>query len=652
MNRRSLLRLSAGWPAFSLAGQPTSSLPGWWMREPLRWVQTNVREVDASLDAQALVAEAARLKANVLHFNMGGIAATYPTRVQHHIEGRRLKGRDLFGEVLREAHARGIRMVGRFDFSKTRPEVFQAHPEWFFRKADGAPVIYNELHSVCINGGYYREKAMEILTEALELYPVDGLFFNMFGNQSTDYSGVFVGHCHCDECRRLYRERFTRDLPAKMDPEYQAWMNEQRLAVAARIGELIREKRPEAGYFNYLLEHTDGVMSESNTAVNRPLPMWPYSASDNVNRARNSQPAKAAVNLCMQFVDYAWRYATVPPGEIRLRLWQNIAHGGALAFAINGTFDQQDRQAVEAARPVFEWAAANEQYLARGRSAARVLLYQSGPGNSCRGLFRLLSEAHIPFAVSNNLDWLGRTDYDLVVTAGRAPAELASWIEQGGRLLAASPQPPAFAGVKVIETLSGVQGYLRVRDAAQFPSLSLTNILLLNGAFAVTADQPGAALTFIPPSMFGPPEYIHADLRETQTPALLWLMNQRAAWLPWDLGEHYYRLSLPAHAGLFYDLLDRLLPERQLTTNAHPLVEFSLLEQHGRWLLHLINLTGHSQTGYFAPHEQRDIDVTLRLPARTARALHLGRRLSVRREAERLRFRLPRLGEHELIVLE
>jgi len=262
------------------------------------------------------------------------------------------------------------------------------------------------------------------------------------------------------------------------------------------------------------------------------------------------------------------------------------------------------------------------------------------------------SLCHMPFAVSNNLDWLGRTDYDLVVTAGRAPAELASWIEQGGRLLAASPQPPAFAGVKVIETLSGVQGYLRVRDAAQFPSLSLTNILLLNGTFAVTADQPGAALTFIPPSMFGPPEYIHADLRETQTPALLWLRDQRAAWLPWDLGEHYYRLSLPAHAGLFYDLLDRLLPERQLTTNAHPLVEFSLLEQHGRWLLHLINLTGHSQTGYFAPHEQRDIDVTLRLPARTARALHFGRRLSVRREAERLRFRLLRLGEHELIVLE
>ena len=72
-------------------------------------------------------------------------------------------------------------------------EVFDAHPEWFFRKANGEPVIYNGLYSTCINGGYYRDHAMKILAEALERYDVDGLFFNMFGNQSSDYSGNFVG---------------------------------------------------------------------------------------------------------------------------------------------------------------------------------------------------------------------------------------------------------------------------------------------------------------------------------------------------------------------------------------------------------------------------------------------------------------------------
>jgi hypothetical protein len=44
-------------------------------------------------------------------------------------------------------------------------------------------------------------------------------------------------------------------------------------------------------------------MSECNTAVGRPLPLWPYSASDNGNRARNSEPDKMLLNLCMSFVD-------------------------------------------------------------------------------------------------------------------------------------------------------------------------------------------------------------------------------------------------------------------------------------------------------------------------------------------------------------
>jgi hypothetical protein len=249
--------------------------------------------------------------------------------------------------------------------------------------------VYNGLYSTCINGGWYRGHAMKILSEALERYELDGLFFNMFGNQSRDYSGNFVGHCHCDSCRRLYREWYGADLPAKPDTQYQQFMFRASREVAAEIGKLIRARRPQAGYFNYIQEHTDGIMSESNTAVNRPL--WPYSSSDNVNRARNSEPGKMSVNLCMQFVDYAWRFATVPAHEIALRLWQNVAHGGALALAINGTFDQQDRQALDAARPVFQWIGERERYYVGQESAARVVLL-GAPASLGRGFqqaFRL-----------------------------------------------------------------------------------------------------------------------------------------------------------------------------------------------------------------------------------------------------------------------
>src|SRR5664279_3219317 len=170
---------------------------GWWMKEPIRWVQTNLRQTDAGLDAARLAGQLADMRANVVLMGMGGIAAYYPTAVEFHYASPNLPaGRDMFGDVLREAHARQIRVVGRFDFSKTRKAAYDAHPEWFFRKADGNPVVYNGLYSTCINGGYYRGQAMKILTEGLERYDVDGLFFNMFGNQSTDYSGAYVGLCH------------------------------------------------------------------------------------------------------------------------------------------------------------------------------------------------------------------------------------------------------------------------------------------------------------------------------------------------------------------------------------------------------------------------------------------------------------------------
>ncbi|MDE3198531.1 MAG: hypothetical protein KGN84_19440, partial [Acidobacteriota bacterium] len=457
-----------------LAGSAVRAQQGWWMTEPIRWVQTNLRETDASLDAGRLVAQLSDMKANVLLFGMGGIVSYYPAQAEFHYPSPYLPpGRDLFGDVLRKAHDRHIRVVGRFDFSKTQKRVFDAHPEWFFRQANGEPVVYNGLYSTCINGGYYREQAMRILAEALDRYAVDGLFFNMFGNQSRDYSGREVGLCHCAACQRKYRAMFHKDLPDKPDDDYRQFMFISSREVAKAIGDLIHAKRPHAGFFNYIQESTDGIMSESNTAVNRPLPLWPYSASDNVNRARNSEPGKMAINLNMQFVDMWWRFATVPAQEIALRMWQNVAHGGALTFEVNGTLDQEDRQALEAAKPIFRWVAAREQYYVGEESAARVLLLGASPktGRSYpvepyRGVFRMLSEEHIPFAVADNTDRLDKRRFDLAIATNWAPMELLAYAESGGHVVIVSPQPPDFPVADVVSTTNDLKGYIRVRDHA------------------------------------------------------------------------------------------------------------------------------------------------------------------------------------------
>jgi len=656
----SLLTFTAAVPALlPLFAQPQPPQPqeGWWMREPIRWVQTNLRQTDANLDAARLMQQLADMRANVVLMGMGGIAAYYPTAAGFHYPSPDLPpGRDMFGDVVREAHARKIRVVGRYDLSKTPKPVFDAHPEWFFRQSNGEPVIYNGLYSTCINGDWYRGQVMKILAEGLDKYAVDGLFFNMFGNQSRDYSGKYVGLCHCDACQRKYRQLHNRAIPETPDDDYRRFMFTSSREVAAAIGELIKTKRPQAGYFNYIQEYTDGIMSESNTAVDRPLPLWPYSASDRVNRARNSQPGKMAINLNMQFVDYAWRFATVPREEIRLRAWQNIAHGGALTFEVNGTLDLQDRQALEAVKPVFRWVAEHEQFYVRQSSAARVLLL-GAPSNagrtfsedSYRGVFRMLSEEHIPFSVADNLDWIGKREFDLVIATDWAPKELNQY---KGRILVLNANPPEFPSFEVRTQHKDVKGYIRVRLPGDFPSVKETSLLLLNGPFTEALVTGPPSLTLVPPSMFGPPEFIHIDMKDTNVPAIVKSADNKQIWIPWNLGTLYHRLSLPAHKDLFRDLVAALLPERQIRTNAHPLVELILMRQGNRTMLHLVNLSGHSQTGYFAPIRMTDISIELEGNFRSAKAQRTPAAIAVNRSGRYSKLLLPSLNDYELIVLE
>jgi hypothetical protein len=643
----------------SAAGQRDASR--WWMDEPIRFLQTNLRELDSTVDPKALVQQVADFPANTFLVNMGGIVAQYPTRVAFHYPSRYLpEGRDLFGQVLKQAHARSIRVVGRFDMSKTQKAVHDAHPEWFFTRANGEPYVYNGLYSTCINGNYYRQHAVEILGEALDRYDVDGLFFNMFGNPSTDYSGNQMGPCQCAACRTRFQAKYGRPLPSSSaDPDYAPFMADSAREVAALFAELIHRKRPRAAFLTYIQDHTDGIMSESNTAVGRALPLWPYSASDNVNRARNSEPGKMAINLSMSFVDFPWRFVSVPASEIQSRLYQNMAHGGPPSIAVVGTMDQEDRQSLLAARPVFQWHARHEDLYVGQQSAARVLLLGGGNQAAYRGFFRLLSERHIPFAVSDNLRWIddGSRKFDLVVAPSGASDSLERYVRAGGRLLVAGTAPPPFLRWQVVGKRSAVQGAWRVQDRTLLPSLADTNLIFLDGDLTELAPIEKPALTLIPPAMFGPPEKVWADKVETTIPGVAIADDEkgRAAYVPWDVGGLYYRYSSPGHAGLMTDLIDHLLPSgRQLKSDAHPLVEITLMEQPARQrtLVHLVNLSGHSDTAYFAPIEMHDLTVHVAREVRRATAIGLNQTLKVTREGAYWRFTLPTLKAYEVVTLE
>ena len=261
---------------------------------------------------------------------------------------------------------------------------------------------------------------------------------------STDYSGVPMGPCHCEACQTRYRARYGRPVPAAADADYRAFMADSSREVAATIAELIHRKRPGAAFLTYIKDHTDGIMSESNTAVGRALPLWPYSASDNVSRSLGSEPDKMAINLAMSFVDFPWRYAHVPQAETALRLYQNIAHGAPPAVVVSGPMASAGSK-----RPPRREADLRLARAARGslrRAEERGPRPAAGDGGH-RVVSRLLPAADraahpVRRVREPSLDGRRPARFDLVIAPEAPPAELERYVRDGGRLLVGGTTPP------------------------------------------------------------------------------------------------------------------------------------------------------------------------------------------------------------------
>jgi hypothetical protein len=126
----------------------------WWLDNRLRLIQNNLRDIDARMDVDALVRRWRELGCNVGMVNAGGITSFYPTELEYQTPSPFLDGRDTLGEIVEKSHRAGIRVVARFDFSKTHERFFADHPEWYFVSAKGERMKYNDTYQTCPSGWY------------------------------------------------------------------------------------------------------------------------------------------------------------------------------------------------------------------------------------------------------------------------------------------------------------------------------------------------------------------------------------------------------------------------------------------------------------------------------------------------------------------
>ncbi len=653
----------------------------WWINFPWRVVQTNFSEIDTlHFDEDAFLAALKEFHCNAVLLNAGGMLASYPTKLADQPQSAYIQDFDL-KHLVQRCHENGIKAIARTDFSKIREDVFQRHPDWAFRNSDGSVINYNGYVHTCLCGGFQSAYMDEILREIFMEIPFDGLYCNMgsFNSYTVDYSYNMYGACHCENCRRLFREKYGMEIPDKPQPGDPASMalvrfqQETSARQKARISRLIQEINPNIAYCS-----VDYVRQETNTEFGRRSPAWQYHASSNARTLRGMGSGGTSCDADM--MGFAHRCVSVTPALQELRLWQSLSNFAGLDYYLMGRIDtREDQCAYERVKKVFAYAAAHEDVLTGVRSAARVLLVRDAyaiPHPEERGWIRALTELHIPFEeiLGSGLGGKDLSRYSTVILPEKSRLQesvlekLERFAAGGGCVLwigAVSRKRdgsvPSGLGLEAAprlrEDLLGAVLRLRPEDREQFPDFTNRPFAVLGKRYLTCAFKPETKKwgVLLPPQRFGPPELCYPTQEPLDCPAAAEyaLGKGKNVYIPWYPGTAYYQDGYDNSLLFMKDVLLHICGCSSIAVELSPMAEVSWGQKDGCTVLHFVNGTGHFGVSYFDPVPLREqtVEIPWDKPGAVCENIDVPGGVRYCLSGGRLRITLPELGFHACIVV-
>lgn len=612
----------------------------WWKEKPMRLIQNNLRDIDAQMDVDRLLEKLRKFSCNTLMIGAGGITSFYPTKLAYQRSSPYLGKRDLLAELLDKCHMEGIRVIARFDFSKTHESFYDEHPEWYYRSKNGESVRYNDTVHTCVNGWYQQEYSLVVLEEVLSRYPVDGIFFNMFGFTTGDYSGRYYGICHCDACKKRFAE-FSggMQLPDREESENMDETEKARLSlyrqfqrkvtsdILHRIHQLVRSKGDDIAVCTYYDQDVDIIRNESNSAVDCPLPFLLYQSSVNVQTATGIWPEKLSTNCVTNAADIFYRFSGVSPELTKIRLYENMAAGGALDYCIIGVFDgYPDQAGVTAAEEVFAFHKKYENIFGHLQSLSKVrILRPSGYAHSLYGeknflgIFRVLKEEHICFDICSDQqvlrDEVLLTDHHLVIIpyAADISCEAIVHLHQMGipMLICGAADGLGFAaeqelGIQLVEKQTDTRAaYLSVEgqwERKTFAEIADRGWVLLDKDFGrISAPGWEVRMPLIQKAWFGPPERCFGHKVEDFGGVLV-EPGGKTVVLPWEIGKLYHDYGYADYrcilSGIIHQFPVELSP---YTVQAPACVEVFWNRTDQGVLIQMLNLSGFDGVTFSSP---------------------------------------------------
>jgi len=230
--------------------------PRWWEQEPLMVYETHLSTLpgfspennwqsrtDPAIEVDVIKAVHAP-QTHLLHVIPGHLSNQFCYFKSDKFKEQR---RDYLAAYLKKSRKAGYRTFIYFNVHAIKPAFGADYPEWRQVRYNGTPIddIYGIETSFCVNSPW-RDWVRDVCLDLCK-YPIDGIFF--------DGPCLFWNCCYCEQCKKLYREKYGTDMPPKEagHPELKKLARFQAEALGNFIGycnQAVKSVRPDVALYS------------------------------------------------------------------------------------------------------------------------------------------------------------------------------------------------------------------------------------------------------------------------------------------------------------------------------------------------------------------------------------------------------------------
>ncbi|HTF63854.1 MAG TPA: alpha-amylase family protein [Edaphobacter sp.] len=681
-----------------------------WYRRIKRVGQTNFNEKDPQYgDVEKWADYWASAKVEAVALSVSGPVAFYPTEVPFFHRSVYLNGRDFFGECVKAAKARGIRVYGRMspDIQWTDPKLLAAHPLWFRRNKDGglqssAP----DIAFTCQFSGQFTEQQPAIIRELNARYDIDGFYMNGWPTMQV---------CYCDNCKKIGDPHSDK---------YRAALMASAAALIILYKKVVLEKSPN----NFYSSNLGGGLKESGldqwkltrdalwyTADNQSrsgvfAPVWQDAQQVKFARAlMGDRPVAAVTASYSRSGRLMWRQVTETSSEPECRMAQTAAAGGIVWYHWLGMEQgfQEDRRWQAPGRDFLSWHARHGEHFHNTRSLSSVAIIASSksvtvykaPGpeekaDHIEGMYSVLIEGRIPFDFVHEEDLNEKrlAQYSVLILPNVALLSdaqcraLEGFVERGGSLLATfetslydeNGNPRADFGLGKLFGISKAGNRFRAESEATDPitSVHLQSIKQRNAIAAGFENTEWIAgpiwsiplhpvanpvMTFIKPYPVYPPEAVFAREAPSNMPSIVLRETgkSRLIYFAGDMDASYWRLDNLDLGRQLLNAVKWLMHDNDpMQLQGEGLMEVIAWETEPGFAVHMLNYSGanafrgHMRTPVTLGAQKMRIQLPRDVKIKTASLLHAETSVPFKQTGRTIELTVPSVKIYEVVALE